>query len=136
MQERSGDVFLWHVRVWNKLLACLRRDPALGDRTLQFFDRHRGTRDVDHARKERHRVESGQGLRALLGGLAPSVHGLYDRVAPHLALVPSVFGEHQDPLRWETGEGVEGDTDVAAEDRHGWSWDHGVRHDGPMGCGC
>ena len=134
MEERSGDVFLWHVRVGNKLLARLRRDPALGDRALQFFDRHRGMRNVDDARKERRRVESGQGVgpRALLGGLAPAVHGLDDRVAPHLALVPSIFGEHQDPLRWETGEGVEGDADVAVEDRHGWSWGHGVGQDGWM----
>jgi hypothetical protein len=39
-------------------------------------------------------------------------------------------------LRWKTGEGVEGDTDVAVEDGHGWSWNHGVERDGRMGCGC
>jgi len=117
-------------------VACLRRDPALGDHALQFFNRHWGIRDIDDARKECHRVESGEGLRALLGGLAPAVHGLDGRVAPHLALEPSMFGDHQDPLGWETREVVEGDTDVAVVGGHGWSWDHGVREDGRVVCGC
>ena len=68
LQEHSGDVFHWHVRVENKrVLTWLRWDPTLGDRTQQLSHRHWGTPDVDDARKECHRVESGQRLGALLG---------------------------------------------------------------------
>ncbi|KAH9024544.1 hypothetical protein EDB84DRAFT_1506687 [Lactarius hengduanensis] len=109
----------------------LRRDVGPGNQGLHVVRRHGGLRDVDDAREEGHRVESGRRPVARCPRCAPAVHGLNGGATPNGTIENRAFGENEGPLGGEGGVGVECDTNVAGGARHSGDVDEGdeVRRD-------